>query len=104
LQAVSLDIRYDAKKQATDPTADKASFVHMLNSTLCASTRVICCILESYQVGDFASGGGIVVSAPPSSPPSFGYYHSASSAGIDPGLHCLFANCGPFGTVIGWAF
>ena len=30
-------------------------------STLCATTRLICCILENFQVGDRASGGGIVV-------------------------------------------
>ena len=35
------------------------------SSTLCATTRVICCILENFQVGDFnenpALNGGIVV-------------------------------------------
>jgi hypothetical protein len=28
---------------------EKAHFVHMLNSTLCATSRVICAILENYQ-------------------------------------------------------
>ena len=28
---------------------DDTAFVHMLNSTLCATSRVICCILENYQ-------------------------------------------------------
>jgi seryl-tRNA synthetase len=28
---------------------DKERFVHMLNATLCANTRTICCILETYQ-------------------------------------------------------
>lgn len=27
-------------------------YVHMLNSTLCATTRVICCILENFQTND----------------------------------------------------
>lgn len=27
-------------------------YVHMLNSTLCATTRAICCILENYQTKD----------------------------------------------------
>ena len=30
----------------------KAVYVHMLNSTLCALTRTICCILENYQTAD----------------------------------------------------
>jgi seryl-tRNA synthetase len=61
-QSRRLDIKFGAKKQATDPNASaQTPYVHMLNSTLCATTRVICCILESYQVGDFETGGGIVV-------------------------------------------
>ena len=28
---------------------DKERYVHMLNATLCANTRTICCILETYQ-------------------------------------------------------
>lgn len=31
---------------------DKHDYVHMLNSTLCANTRTICCILETYQTED----------------------------------------------------
>ena len=31
---------------------ERASYVHMLNSTLCATGRGICCILENYQVED----------------------------------------------------
>ena len=30
----------------------KGQYVHMLNSTLCALTRTICCILENYQQED----------------------------------------------------
>jgi len=44
-----------------DPTNNKTEYVHMLNSTLCATTRMVCCILESFQVGDFETGGGIVI-------------------------------------------
>ena len=33
-------------------------FVHMLNATMCATTRVICAILENHQVED-----GIVIPA-----------------------------------------
>ena len=29
--------------------AARKNYVHMLNSTLCACTRLICCILENYQ-------------------------------------------------------
>ena len=36
-------------------------YVRVLYSTLCATTRTICCILENFQVGDFETGGGVVV-------------------------------------------
>lgn len=29
--------------------SEKASFVHMLNGTLCATERALCCIVENYQ-------------------------------------------------------
>lgn len=47
-QARALDIRYGSKK-ATDV---KKSYVHALNSTLCATERALCCILENYQKED----------------------------------------------------
>ncbi len=34
----------------------QAEYVHMLNATMCATTRVICAILENFQVED-----GVVV-------------------------------------------
>lgn len=34
----------------------QADFVHMLNATMCATTRVMCAILENYQTEE-----GIVV-------------------------------------------
>jgi len=43
-QARRLDIKYGSVK--SDGTT---SFVHMLNSTLTATERTICCILENYQ-------------------------------------------------------
>jgi len=44
-QARAMEIRCGNKKQG-----DKEKrYVHMLNATLCATTRVICCILENYQ-------------------------------------------------------
>lgn len=44
-QSRRLEIKYGQQK-----TADGGSiFVHMLNSTLCATERTICCILENYQ-------------------------------------------------------
>lgn len=39
------------EKGKPDLTA-RASYCHMLNSTLCATGRVICCILETYQSED----------------------------------------------------
>ncbi|CAI7642164.1 unnamed protein product [Penicillium glandicola] len=47
-QSRALEIRYGAKK-ATDI---KKSYVHALNSTLCATERTLCCILENYQKED----------------------------------------------------
>ncbi|EGD76936.1 seryl-tRNA synthetase [Salpingoeca rosetta] len=55
-QARRLNIRYGQKKMNA-----RTEHVHMLNSTLCATTRTICCILENFQVGDLESNGGIVV-------------------------------------------
>jgi seryl-tRNA synthetase len=40
-----LNIRFGATKQLNK----KQEYVHMLNSTMCATTRVICAILETYQ-------------------------------------------------------
>jgi len=39
------NIRFGQKKQGD---RDK-KFVHMLNGTLCATERTLCCILENYQ-------------------------------------------------------
>uniref|UniRef100_A0A673M270 serine--tRNA ligase n=1 Tax=Sinocyclocheilus rhinocerous TaxID=307959 RepID=A0A673M270_9TELE len=44
-QARRLRIRYGQTKKMMD----KAEFVHMLNATMCATTRVICAILENFQ-------------------------------------------------------
>nr|XP_033775074.1 serine--tRNA ligase, cytoplasmic [Geotrypetes seraphini] len=51
-QARRLRIRYGQTKKMMD----KVEFVHMLNATMCATTRTICAILENYQTED-----GIVV-------------------------------------------
>lgn len=51
-QARELEIRYGVKKT----TDTKKTYVHMLNATLCATERALCCILENYQQED-----GIVV-------------------------------------------
>lgn len=47
-QARDLEIRYGPKK-VTDA---KKTYVHALNSTLCATERALCCILENYQKED----------------------------------------------------
>ncbi|XP_032655525.1 serine--tRNA ligase, cytoplasmic isoform X4 [Chelonoidis abingdonii] len=51
-QARRLRIRYGQTKKMMD----KVEFVHMLNATMCATTRTICAILENYQTQD-----GIVI-------------------------------------------
>jgi len=47
-QARSLEIRFGAK--ALTETTKK--YVHCLNSTLCATERAMCCILENYQTAE----------------------------------------------------
>ena len=44
-QSRALDIRY-GPKAITDA---KKNYVHALNSTLCATERALCCVLENYQ-------------------------------------------------------
>jgi len=51
-QARRLLVRYGQTKKMND----KVEFCHMLNATMCATTRVICCILENNQTDE-----GIVV-------------------------------------------
>lgn len=50
-QSRSLDVRMRIPKNQQTKAVDKLEkpFVHMLNSTLCATTRTLCCILENYQ-------------------------------------------------------
>lgn len=47
-QSRRLQIRYGQTKKM----GGQVEYVHMLNGTLCAVTRVICCILENYQTKD----------------------------------------------------
>lgn len=47
-QARRLRVRYGQTKKMNQET----EYVHMLNGTMCATTRVICAILENYQVED----------------------------------------------------
>jgi len=44
-QSRRLDVRFGATKKQNE----KAEYVHMLNATMAATTRVICAILENYQ-------------------------------------------------------
>lgn len=46
-QSRRLQIRYGQTRK--DKKTSQVEYVHMLNGTLCAVTRVICCILENYQ-------------------------------------------------------
>ena len=42
-QARALEVRYALKN------TDEKMYVHMLNGTMCATQRTMCCILENYQ-------------------------------------------------------
>lgn len=48
-QARDLDIRYGRRETDENGRKLPIQYVHMLNSTLCACTRAICCILENWQ-------------------------------------------------------
>jgi seryl-tRNA synthetase len=50
-QSRALEIRFGAKSQ----TDNRKKYVHCLNSTLCATTRTMCCILENYQTEEVSS-------------------------------------------------
>ena len=53
-QSRALDIRYGAKSQ----TDLKKKYVHALNSTLCATERALCCVLENYQTEEVGAQVG----------------------------------------------
>lgn len=44
-QSRGLDVKFFPKKNSQDKSTQ---FVHMLNATLCATERTLCCILENY--------------------------------------------------------
>jgi seryl-tRNA synthetase len=48
-QSRELEIRYGVRKGEIDA---RKTYVHALNSTLCATERALCCILENYQTAD----------------------------------------------------
>lgn len=43
-------MRYGYKKEN-----EKTGFVHMLNGTLCATERALCCLVENYQTPEVSS-------------------------------------------------
>jgi seryl-tRNA synthetase len=48
-QARGVGVRCGGKAQAKGDLSARASYCHMLNATLCATGRGICCLLETYQ-------------------------------------------------------
>jgi seryl-tRNA synthetase len=50
-QSRELEIRYGVKKGEIDT---RKTYVHALNSTLCATERALCCILENHQTPEVA--------------------------------------------------
>lgn len=47
-QARALEVRCGATKKGGHQDQEK-KYVHMLNATLCATERTMCCIMENYQ-------------------------------------------------------
>ena len=50
-QSRALDIRYGPKQMLET----RKKYVHALNSTLCATERALCCVLENYQTPEVKS-------------------------------------------------
>jgi len=75
-QARRLLVRYGQTKKMND----KAEFCHMLNATMCASTRVICCILENFQTDE---GITIPEALRPFMPPGMEFIKFVKPAPID---------------------
>lgn len=48
----SLEVRCGVKKQGDT----RKVYVHMLNGTLCATERALCCIVENYQTPEVSHG------------------------------------------------
>jgi seryl-tRNA synthetase len=48
-QTRALDIRYGVKLQKGGAAEMKKKYVHALNSTLVATERALCCVLENWQ-------------------------------------------------------
>ena len=48
-QSRRLEVRYGQAGKGKDGDSSKKVYVHMLNSTLCATERALCCLLENYQ-------------------------------------------------------
>ena len=51
-QSRGVGVRCGTKKTEKADLTARASYVHMLNATLCATGRGICCLLETYQTPD----------------------------------------------------
>jgi len=51
-QARGVGVRCGVKKKGGSGGGERAAYVHMLNATLCATGRSICCILENHQTHD----------------------------------------------------
>ncbi len=55
-QSRGLNIKMQPRKKKKGEKKKEKEFVHMLNATLCATERTLCCILENYQTEE-----GVVV-------------------------------------------
>jgi seryl-tRNA synthetase len=72
-QSRALEIRYGAKLQ----TEIRKKYVHALNSTLCATERALCCLLENFQTEEVRN--------------LYDYWLELSMTNISTGLQCTRA-------------
>jgi seryl-tRNA synthetase len=56
-QSRALEIRFGSKTQ----TDIKKKYVHALNSTLCATERALCCLLENFQTEDVSDLASLLI-------------------------------------------
>mmetsp|Transcript_37805 Transcript_37805/g.97552 ORF Transcript_37805/g.97552 Transcript_37805/m.97552 type:complete len:132 (-) Transcript_37805:3569-3964(-) len=48
-QSRRLEVRYGQSAKSKTAGQQEKKYVHMLNSTLCATERTMCCLVENYQ-------------------------------------------------------
>ncbi len=51
-QSRAMEVKFGHKHTRNQAMGEGSAYVHMLNATLCATERTICCLLENYQTSE----------------------------------------------------